>query len=87
MPHATELIAIIALGLVLAFLCGMAAQRLRLPPLVGYLLAGVLVGLIVMAIIAGSAVKPPWQPRPGCPARRAPDFRLSLRGGEGVDRR
>ncbi|WP_336486449.1 YbaL family putative K(+) efflux transporter [Methylobacterium nigriterrae] len=44
MPHATELIAIIALGLVLAFVCGMVAQRLRLPPLVGYLLAGVLVG-------------------------------------------
>ncbi|MCJ2083816.1 YbaL family putative K(+) efflux transporter [Methylobacterium sp. J-090] len=44
MPHATELIAIIALGLVLAFVCGMAAQRLRLPPLVGYLMAGVLVG-------------------------------------------
>jgi CPA2 family monovalent cation:H+ antiporter-2 len=43
-PHATELIAIIALGLTLAFICGMIAQRLRLPPLVGYLLAGVLVG-------------------------------------------
>ncbi|MHB2206487.1 cation:proton antiporter domain-containing protein [Methylobacterium sp. CM6257] len=44
MPHATELIAIIALGLTLAFICGMVAQRLRLPPLVGYLLAGVLLG-------------------------------------------
>ncbi|MGU3540811.1 YbaL family putative K(+) efflux transporter [Methylobacterium sp. A54F] len=44
MPHTTELIAIIALGLVVAFVCGMAAQRLRLPPLVGYLLAGVLIG-------------------------------------------
>ena len=44
MPHATELIAVIALGLTLAFICGMVAQRLRLPPLVGYLVAGVLVG-------------------------------------------
>ncbi|GEP09619.1 YbaL family putative K(+) efflux transporter [Methylobacterium gnaphalii] len=44
MPHATELIAIIAVGLTLAFVCGMLAQRLRLPPLVGYLLAGVLLG-------------------------------------------
>lgn len=44
MPHATELIAMIALGLVLAFVGGMVAQRLRLPPLVGYLLAGVLIG-------------------------------------------
>ncbi|RZK88338.1 MAG: sodium:proton antiporter, partial [Methylobacterium sp.] len=44
MPHATELIAIIALGLVIAFLFGMLAQRLRLPPLVGYLVAGIAIG-------------------------------------------
>ncbi|WP_288587858.1 YbaL family putative K(+) efflux transporter [uncultured Methylobacterium sp.] len=44
MPHASELIAIIALGLVFAFVGGMLAQRLKLPPLVGYLLAGVAVG-------------------------------------------
>ncbi|UMY18756.1 Kef family K(+) transporter [Methylobacterium organophilum] len=44
MPHATELISIIALGLVCAFLFGMAAQFLRLPPLVGYLLAGIAIG-------------------------------------------
>ena len=44
MPHATELIAIIALGLVIAFLFGMLAQRLKLPPLVGYLVAGIAIG-------------------------------------------
>ncbi|MEH3144790.1 MAG: YbaL family putative K(+) efflux transporter [Methylobacterium frigidaeris] len=44
MPHASELIAIIALGLVFAFIGGMLAQRLRLPPLVGYLVAGIAVG-------------------------------------------
>ncbi|ACL59833.1 YbaL family putative K(+) efflux transporter [Methylobacterium nodulans] len=44
MPHATELIAILALGLVFAFAGGMLAQRLRLPPLVGYLLAGIAIG-------------------------------------------
>ncbi|TXM94003.1 sodium:proton antiporter, partial [Methylobacterium sp. WL103] len=44
MPHATELIAIIALGLVIAFVFGMLAQRLRLPPLVGYLVAGIAIG-------------------------------------------
>ncbi|ACA19276.1 potassium efflux system protein [Methylobacterium sp. 4-46] len=44
MPHATELIAIIALGLVFAFAGGMLAQRLRLPPLVGYLIAGIAIG-------------------------------------------
>ncbi|SFH03395.1 YbaL family putative K(+) efflux transporter [Methylobacterium gossipiicola] len=54
MPHATELIAIIALGLVLAFICGMLAQRLRLPPLVGYLLAGVLVGPYTPGFVGNS---------------------------------
>ncbi|WP_342149498.1 YbaL family putative K(+) efflux transporter [Methylorubrum sp. SB2] len=44
MHHATGLISIIALGLVCAFVGGMAAQRLRLPPLVGYLVAGIAIG-------------------------------------------
>jgi CPA2 family monovalent cation:H+ antiporter-2 len=44
MPHQTELIATIAAGLGLAFLLGLVAVRLRLPPIVGYLLAGVAVG-------------------------------------------
>jgi CPA2 family monovalent cation:H+ antiporter-2 len=44
MPHATALIAMVALGLVCAFVGGMLAQRLRLPPLVGYLLAGITLG-------------------------------------------
>ena len=54
MPHATELIAIVALGLVLAFIGGMVAQRLRLPPLVGYLLAGVLVGPYTPGFVGNS---------------------------------
>ncbi|HEU4562056.1 MAG TPA: YbaL family putative K(+) efflux transporter [Longimicrobium sp.] len=44
MPHETGLIATIAVGFALAFVLGMAAHRLKLPPLVGYLLAGVAVG-------------------------------------------
>ena len=44
MHHATGLISIIALGLVCAFVGGMAAQRLRLPPLVGYVVAGIAIG-------------------------------------------
>ncbi|GAB6842738.1 CPA2 family monovalent cation:H+ antiporter-2 [Methylorubrum rhodinum] len=44
MHHATGLISIIALGLVGAFIGGMAAQKLRLPPLVGYLVAGIAIG-------------------------------------------
>ena len=38
------MIATLALGLVLALIMGMVAQRIRLSPLVGYLLAGMLVG-------------------------------------------
>ena len=42
--HQTPLIATIAAGLMLAFVFGLLAQRLRVQPLVGYLLAGVMVG-------------------------------------------
>src|SRR5262245_24080839 len=44
MPHHTPLIATIVVGLVLAFILAAIAQRLRISPLVGYLLAGVCVG-------------------------------------------
>jgi monovalent cation:H+ antiporter-2, CPA2 family len=44
MPHDISLIATITMGLVLAFFGGLVAHRLRLPPLVGYLLAGVALG-------------------------------------------
>ena len=44
MPHETALLAIVAMGFVVAFACGFVAIKLRLPPLVGYLLAGVAVG-------------------------------------------
>lgn len=44
MHHSTPLITTIVGGLVLAFLLGMLANRLRISPLVGYLAAGVLAG-------------------------------------------
>ena len=44
MPHDTPLIATIVAGLVLAFAFGVVAHKLRISPLAGYLLAGVLVG-------------------------------------------
>ncbi len=44
MPHDTALIVTIAAGLGLALILGLIAVRLRLPPLVGYLLAGLAVG-------------------------------------------
>jgi len=42
--HQTPLIATIAAGLMLAYLFGLLAHRLRVQPLVGYLVAGVAVG-------------------------------------------
>lgn len=44
MLHDTPLITTIVAGLCLAFFLGMIANRLRVSPLVGYLLAGVIVG-------------------------------------------
>ena len=44
MPHATPLISTIVGALVLAFILGAIANRLKLPPLVGYLIAGIFVG-------------------------------------------
>ena len=44
MHHDVPLIATVAMGFVLAFAFGFVANRLRLPPLVGYLMAGVAVG-------------------------------------------
>lgn len=44
MPHETPLISTIVAALVLAFALGALANRLRMPPIVGYLIAGVVVG-------------------------------------------
>lgn len=52
MPHATPLIALISIGVVLAFIAGSVAQRLKLSPLVGYLLAGVILGPFTPGFIA-----------------------------------
>jgi CPA2 family monovalent cation:H+ antiporter-2 len=44
MPHNISLITTIAVGLGLAMILGFLATRLRMPPLVGYLIAGIVVG-------------------------------------------
>jgi CPA2 family monovalent cation:H+ antiporter-2 len=49
MPHYTPLISTIVAGLVLAFVLAAVAQRVRISPLVGYLVAGVLLGPAVPA--------------------------------------
>ncbi|MET4176336.1 CPA2 family monovalent cation:H+ antiporter-2 [Bradyrhizobium sp. LA6.1] len=56
MPHDTPLIATIVVGLGLAFVLGTIAQRFRIPPLVGYLLAGVAVGPFTPGFVADQAL-------------------------------
>ena len=56
MPHETALIATVAGGLALAFLFGLLAVRLRLPPILGYLLAGVAVGPFTPGFVADAGL-------------------------------
>src|SRR5947207_7933759 len=58
MPHHTPLIATIVAGIVLAFVLGTVANRLRLSPLVGYLIAGVLIGPFTPGYVADQALAP-----------------------------
>ena len=58
MPHHTSLIATIVAGIGLAFLMGTLAHRLKLSPLVGYLLAGVLIGPFTPGYVADQALAP-----------------------------
>jgi len=50
--HHTPLIATIAAGFVFAFIFGLIANRLKLSPIVGYLLAGVIVGPYTPGFVA-----------------------------------
>ena len=52
MPHETGLIVTLAAGFVLAFVFGFLASRLKLPPVVGYLVAGVMLGPFTPGITA-----------------------------------
>ncbi|TAJ33205.1 MAG: Kef family K(+) transporter [Reyranella sp.] len=56
LEHQTPLIATIAAGLMLAFILGLVAQKLRIQPLVGYLLAGVAVGPFTPGFTADPAL-------------------------------
>ena len=58
MPHDTPLIATIVAGLGLAFIFGALANRIKAPPLVGYLLAGILVGPHTPGFVADQALAP-----------------------------
>lgn len=52
LPHDVPLIATMAAGLAFAFLGGLAATRLRLPPILGYILAGIVVGPFTPGYVA-----------------------------------
>jgi len=56
MEHATTLIATIAVGFVFAFALGYVAARLGLPPLVGYLVAGIFAGPFTPGFVADSGM-------------------------------
>jgi monovalent cation:H+ antiporter-2, CPA2 family len=52
MPHAMPLISTLAAAIALSLVLGLVAIRFRLPPLVGYLLAGVLIGPFTPGYVA-----------------------------------
>lgn len=52
MPHDVELIILLAVGFSLALVFGYIAARLRLPPLMGYLIAGVIISPNTPGIVA-----------------------------------
>src|SRR5262245_16493057 len=56
MSHDTPLISMIVVALVLAFILGAIANRLRISPLVGYLLAGVLIGPFTPGFVADQSL-------------------------------
>ena len=58
MPHEAALIGTIAVSLAFAFIGGFVAVQLRLPPLVGYLLAGIAVGAFTPGFVADRHLAP-----------------------------
>ncbi len=54
MPHETSLIATIVAGVSLSFLFGLLASQISLPPILGYLLAGFVIGPFTPGYVADS---------------------------------
>jgi monovalent cation:H+ antiporter-2, CPA2 family len=54
--HETSLIALLAIGFVLALLFGLLASALRISPIVGYLVAGIAVGPFIPGFIADAGL-------------------------------
>ena len=58
MPHLPPLITTIVAGIGLAFVFGAIAARLRIPPLVGYLVAGIVAGPFTPGFVADQMLAP-----------------------------
>lgn len=58
MPHHSSLIAMLVAGFVLAFVFGALANKLRLSPLVGYLVAGILAGPFTPGFVGDAEIAP-----------------------------
>lgn len=56
MVHDTSLIVTIAAGLGLAFIFGLVANKFKVPPLLGYLLAGIAIGPFTPGLVADSVI-------------------------------
>ena len=56
MPHYSPLVSTIVVGLVLAFAFGALAHRLKASPIVGYLLAGIVIGPFTPGFIADQVI-------------------------------
>lgn len=58
MPHHTPLIATIVAAISLAFIFGAIAQRFRMSPLVGYIVAGIAIGPFTPGYVADQSIAP-----------------------------
>lgn len=56
MPHVPPLVSTLAIALGLAFGLGLVANRLKLPPLIGYLIAGILIGPFTPGYVADQGI-------------------------------
>lgn len=51
-----ELINTVVISIVLAFICGFTAKKLKFPPLLGYLVAGILIGPFTPGFVADTSI-------------------------------
>src|SRR6188768_2070761 len=56
MPHQTPLLATLAAAILAAWVLGLLAQKLRLSPIVGYLVAGIVIGPYTPGFVGDTAL-------------------------------